>query len=109
MRKIDSYAHILPKAYFDRMAEIAKDQGAIKRWLTIPVLHDLDARLKMTADGDPLALRWSEPEVVHDSRSLRVRARRPGAAAPSVITVEAVLFPTIRATRPSSTSTRMIY
>jgi len=53
----------------------------------------LDARLKMTADGDPLALRWSAPEVVHDSRSLRVRARRPGAAAPSVITVEAALFP----------------
>ena len=50
MRKIDSYAHILPKPYFDRMAEIAKDKGAIKRWLTIPVLYDLDARLKMMED-----------------------------------------------------------
>ncbi|MGQ2924070.1 MAG: amidohydrolase family protein [Hydrogenophaga sp.] len=47
MRKIDSYAHILPRKYFDRMAELAKDKGAIKRWLTIPVLYDLDARLKM--------------------------------------------------------------
>lgn len=47
MRKIDSYSHILPRAYFDRMAELAKDKGAIKRWLTIPVLYDLDARLKM--------------------------------------------------------------
>ena len=50
MRKIDSYSHILPRAYFDRMAELAKDKGAIKRWLTIPVLYDLDARLKMMED-----------------------------------------------------------
>src|ERR1700712_3537203 len=47
MRKIDSYAHILPQAYFDRMAAVAKDKAAIKRWLNIPVLYDLDSRLKM--------------------------------------------------------------
>ena len=65
MRKIDSYAHILPKAYFDRMAEIAKDQGAIKRWLTIPVLHDLDARLKMMEDfpGYQQVLTLSNPPI----------------------------------------------
>jgi hypothetical protein len=34
--KIDAYAHILPRAYFDRLVEVAPDQGAIKRWLTIP-------------------------------------------------------------------------
>jgi predicted TIM-barrel fold metal-dependent hydrolase len=45
--KIDAYAHILPRAYFDRLVEVAPDQGAIKRWLTIPVLHDLEARLLM--------------------------------------------------------------
>lgn len=45
--KIDAYAHILPRAYFDRLVEVAPDQGAIKRWLTIPVLHDLEARLAM--------------------------------------------------------------
>lgn len=47
MQQIDSYAHILPRAYFDRMAALAKDKGAIKRWLNIPVLYDLDARIKM--------------------------------------------------------------
>lgn len=47
MRQIDSYSHILPRPYFDRMSEMAKDKAAIKRWLTIPVLYDLDARLKM--------------------------------------------------------------
>lgn len=45
--KIDAYAHILPRAYFDRLVEVAPDKRAIKRWLTIPVLHDLDARLAM--------------------------------------------------------------
>jgi hypothetical protein len=33
--------------YFDRLVEVAPDPGAIKRWLTIPVLHDLDTRLAM--------------------------------------------------------------
>jgi predicted TIM-barrel fold metal-dependent hydrolase len=47
VKKIDAYAHILPRAYFDKMASMARDKGAIKRWLTIPVLYDLQARLKM--------------------------------------------------------------
>lgn len=50
MKTIDSYSHIFPRAYFDRMVSIAKDKGSIKRWLTIPVLYDLDARLKMMND-----------------------------------------------------------
>jgi len=51
--KIDAYSHILPRAYFDRLVEIAPDKGAIKRWLTIPVLHDLDARLAMMEEFGP--------------------------------------------------------
>ena len=47
MRQIDSYSHNLPRVCFDRMAELAEDKGAIKRWLTIAVLYDLGARLKM--------------------------------------------------------------
>ncbi|MBV5333336.1 hypothetical protein JZU54_07370, partial [bacterium] len=29
------------------MCELAKDKGANKRWLNIPVLYDIDARLRM--------------------------------------------------------------
>lgn len=47
MRKIDVFSHLFPPAYFERMKALAKDQGAIKRWLTIPVLYDLNARLAM--------------------------------------------------------------
>jgi predicted TIM-barrel fold metal-dependent hydrolase len=47
MKKIDIFPHIFPRAYFDRMLQVAKDKEAIKRWLNIPVLYDLDARLRM--------------------------------------------------------------
>ncbi len=49
--KIDIFPHIFPKAFFDRMMQIAEGNPAlkanIKRWLHIPVLWDLEARLKM--------------------------------------------------------------
>jgi uncharacterized protein len=45
--KIDIFCHIFPKPFFDKMVEIAPDKGAIKRWLNIPILWDLDARLRM--------------------------------------------------------------
>jgi predicted TIM-barrel fold metal-dependent hydrolase len=65
VRKLDSYAHILPRAYFERMAALAKDKGAIKRWLTIPVLYDLDARLKMMEEfpGYQQLLTLSSPPI----------------------------------------------
>jgi predicted TIM-barrel fold metal-dependent hydrolase len=45
--KVDVYPHIFPRAFFDKMVEVAPDKNAIKRWLNIPVLYDLDARLRM--------------------------------------------------------------
>jgi len=47
VKKIDIFPHIFPRSFFDRMVEVAPDKGAIKRWLHIPVLYDLDARLRM--------------------------------------------------------------
>ncbi|MFQ5693638.1 MAG: amidohydrolase family protein [Nitrospinota bacterium] len=45
--KLDVYTHIFPLAFFERMKEVAPDKGAIKRWLNVPVLWDVDARLRM--------------------------------------------------------------
>jgi predicted TIM-barrel fold metal-dependent hydrolase len=49
--KIDIFPHVFPKTFFDRMMQIAESnpglKASIKRWLHIPVLWDLDARLKM--------------------------------------------------------------
>ncbi|WP_157250393.1 amidohydrolase family protein [Nonomuraea typhae] len=51
--KIDAYSHILPAPYFARMRELAVNPGALKRWLELPALHDVDERLRMMAEfGD---------------------------------------------------------
>ena len=45
--KLDIYNHIFPVKYFERMQEVIPNKGPIKRWLNIPVLYDVDARLRM--------------------------------------------------------------
>jgi predicted TIM-barrel fold metal-dependent hydrolase len=51
--RLDIYNHIFPMKFFERMGEVMKDKRPIKRWLNIPMLYDLDARLKiMDTFGD---------------------------------------------------------
>src|SRR6266571_5028606 len=49
--KLDIFPHIFPQAFFERVKAIAEQNPAlaaqIKRWLHIPVLWDLEARLRM--------------------------------------------------------------
>jgi len=45
--KLDIFNHIFPMAFFERMQEVVPDKGPIKRWLNVPVLYDVDARLRM--------------------------------------------------------------
>src|SRR3989304_1035449 len=51
--KLDIFPHIFPQSFFARMKRIAEANPAlaasIKRWLNIPVLWDLDARIRMMA------------------------------------------------------------
>jgi predicted TIM-barrel fold metal-dependent hydrolase len=51
MLKLDIFPHIFPRAFFERMKDIAERNPALgaqlKRWLHIPVLWDLDKRIKM--------------------------------------------------------------
>ncbi len=47
MKKIDIFPHIFPRAYFDKMVEVIPNKNAVRRWLNIPVLYDLDSRLRM--------------------------------------------------------------
>lgn len=48
--RIDAYSHILPARYFARMRELVVDAGALKRWLELPALHDVESRLAMMAE-----------------------------------------------------------
>jgi len=49
--KLDIFPHIFPLAYFERMKQIAGRNPSLaaqlKRWMHIPVLWDLDQRIKM--------------------------------------------------------------
>ena len=45
--KLDIYTHVFPQTFFDKLEEVVEDKGPIKRWLNIPVLYDIDARLRM--------------------------------------------------------------
>ena len=45
--KIDVFNHIFPQPFFERLQGVTVNKGAIKRWLHIPFLHDLDVRFRM--------------------------------------------------------------
>ena len=53
MQKIDIFPHIFPKPFFDAMVEVIPSKAAIRRWMNIPVLYDLDARLKLMEEFGP--------------------------------------------------------
>ena len=45
--KIDVFNHIFPQPFFERLQQVVVNRGAIKRWLHIPFLHDVDVRFRM--------------------------------------------------------------
>jgi len=51
--QIDVFNHIFPKPFFDRLQKAIVNRGAIKRWLNIPFLHDLDVRFRMLEEFGP--------------------------------------------------------
>src|SRR5438067_838674 len=46
MLKIDVFNHIFPKPFFERLQQVVVNKGAIKRWLHIPFLYDIDVRFR---------------------------------------------------------------
>src|SRR2546423_5205791 len=53
MLKIDAFNHIFPKPFFERLQQVVVNQGAIKRWLHIPFLYDLDVRFRRLEEFGP--------------------------------------------------------
>ena len=53
MLKIDVFNHIFPKPFFDRLQQVVANKGAVKRWLNIPFLHDIDVRFRRLEEFGP--------------------------------------------------------
>jgi predicted TIM-barrel fold metal-dependent hydrolase len=45
--RLDAFTHLFPPRYFQRMQELIPNKGPIKRWLNIPTLWNVEARLRM--------------------------------------------------------------
>ncbi len=65
-RKIDIYNHVMPRAVADRIRELAPGKGdMIKRVTSIPMLHDIEARVRMMEQwpGYQQVLTLSNPPI----------------------------------------------
>ena len=92
--KIDVFNHIFPKPFFERLQAVTVNKGAIKRWLHIPFLHDLDVRFRMLEEfgarlpAGPVAVgaadRSDQPGSPDHARSRGARQRLAGGARPEV-------------------------
>src|SRR5262245_15089586 len=51
--KIDVFNHIFPQPFFERLQQVVVSKSAVKRWLHIPFLHDLDVRFRMLEEFGP--------------------------------------------------------
>ena len=66
--KLDIFPHIFPEEFFEHIKNLASRNASlaaqIKRWLHIPVLWDLDARMKMMDrfEGFLNRIGFKEPE-----------------------------------------------
>ena len=45
--KIDIFNHVMPPRYLERMKELSKDQGMVKRMSSLRMLWDIEARVEM--------------------------------------------------------------
>lgn len=106
--KLDIFPHIIPKPYFERMKELAAQNpglGAqIKRWLNIPVLYDLDARMRMMDKfkGYKQILTLSMPavELLGGPAETPVLARLANDEMAAIVTKHPQYFPAFVASLP---------
>lgn len=47
MIRLDAFTHLFPPGYLERMQEHVADKGSIKRWLNLPMLWNVEERLRL--------------------------------------------------------------
>jgi len=81
-------AHDLQLAPPERLLEpaVVAERASAIRALLAP-------RLELDADGRRLTPEWSEPEILRERQSLRLRVRYPATAAPGTVALNTIMFP----------------
>src|SRR5882724_11636273 len=81
-------AHDLGISPIERLLEpgFVAERAAAIRSLVVP-------RLQISIDGRPLKIEWSDPEILQDRQSLKLRFRYPISSAPGTVAVNTVMFP----------------
>ncbi len=79
--KIDIFNHIFPRPFFDQLQAVVVNQGAVKRWLHIPFLYDLDVRFRRLDEFGPeyrqvLSLSAPPIESINPDRRITVDLAR---------------------------------
>jgi predicted TIM-barrel fold metal-dependent hydrolase len=106
MLKIDVFNHIFPKVFFERLQAVVVDNGAIKRWLHIPFLHDLDVRFKRLEEFGPdyrqiLSLSAPPIESINPDRQIVIDlARLANDSMAEIVRVHPQRFPGFIASLP---------
>ena len=106
--KLDIFPHIFPLAYFERMKQIAEGNAALaaqlKRWMHIPVLWDLERRMKMMKrfPGYKQILTLSMPavEFLGDENATPELARLANDGMAEIVAQHPDLFPAFVASLP---------
>ncbi|UFU07003.1 amidohydrolase family protein [Ruania halotolerans] len=103
--KIDAFSHILPPRYFEVMQGMVRDPRALKRWLTLPALYDVDARLAMMEEFGPdfsqiLTLSSPPIELLAEPDSSGALARLANETLAELVTQHPRRFPAFVASLP---------
>jgi predicted TIM-barrel fold metal-dependent hydrolase len=107
-KKLDIFPHIFPVEYFERMKRIAEGNpglaAALKRWMHIPVLWDLDQRIRMMKrwPGYQQVLTLSMPavEFLGDENQTPELARLANDGMAGIVEKHRDLFPAFVASLP---------
>ncbi|MGA9275650.1 amidohydrolase family protein [Ilumatobacter sp.] len=113
MKKIDVYSHILPPDYFSRMQEMITNPAVFKRWLELPNLHDIDARLEMLDEfGDDFQqiLTLSSPPIerIANEQEAPAVARLANEAMRTLTVAQPSRFPHFVASLPMNNPTAAV-
>jgi predicted TIM-barrel fold metal-dependent hydrolase len=108
MQKLDIFPHIFPLEFFERMKAIAASNpalaAALKRWMHIPVLWDLDKRIRMMKrfPGYQQVLTLSLPaiEFLGDESETPELARLANDGMAAIVKKQPALFPAFVASLP---------